>query len=332
MVYNTQFSTFICTSDCCSLFPKCDIVLAPGQELDPNLKAVHHFGKLELAAFFMPSSDQAFRLLKCKCATSNVQPSLVKEGGFQRRKGIPAGVRAGILALEGCSNRVPAGVAALIPPHICCSPPTFLTLLCQFFILIMDHPNWPVLASWVDKVNALLGETLTPPTIGDVAIFKPTTIVGRVPVRGSITHDHTPRFVSDYITDVTDKNLHIPIFQLPLHPKDVEDLHLRITSRLSTNSNSTVKLHVGEDQSADVLFARRRSTRKKVGKDNYLLPKPLNHTLCFLSLKDAPREIPIYLLPTSSQLQWRPHGRYGLTNPTMMSTTNEEPLLPFPMG
>ena len=88
----------------------------------------------------------------------------------------------------------------------------------------------------------------------------------------------------------------------------------------------------GDDQSGDVLFARRRPTSKKMGKDTtYLLPQPMTHTLRFLSLKDAPRHIPIYSLPTSSQLQWRPDNRYGLTTPTRMSATDEEPLLPSPM-
>ena len=87
-------------------------------------------------------------------------------------------------------------------------------------------------------------------------------------------HDRTPRVVSNYITDIMDKNPHVPIFQFSLHPKDVADLHLSITSRLPTDSNSTVKLHVGDDQSGEVLFARRRPTSKKMGKDNYLLPQP----------------------------------------------------------
>ena len=53
-------------------------------------------------------------------------------------------------------------------------------------------------------------------------------------------------------------------------------------------------------------------------------------TLRFVSAKDTHIQIPIYWLPASSQLQWRPNDRYGLTAPTMMSTTNEEPFLPFP--
>ena len=144
-------------------------------------------------------------------------------------------------------------------------------------------------------------------------------------------HDPTSRVMIDYITDVMDKKPDVPIFQFSLHPKDVEDLHLSITSRLPTNFNRTVKLHVGDDQSGDVLFARRRPTSKKMGKDNYFLPQSTTHTLRFLSLKDAHRQIPIYSLPTSSQLQWRRDDRYGLTTPTMMSTTDQEPFLPFPM-
>ena len=105
-------------------------------------------------------------------------------------------------------------------------------------------------------------------------------------------HDRTPRVVSDYITEVIDKVPHIPIFQLCLHPKHIKDLHLSITSRLPTDSNSTVKLHVGDDQSGDMLFARKRATSKKLGKDNYLLPQPTTHTLRFLSLKDAGRRDP----------------------------------------
>ena len=111
----------------------------------------------------------------------------------------------------------------------------------------------------------------------------------------------------------------------------MEDLHLSITSRLPTDFTGTVKLHVGDDQSGDVLFARRRPTSKKMGKDNYLLPQPTTHTLCFLSLKDTHRHIPIYLLPTSCQLHWRADDCYGLTTPSMMSTTDEEPFLPFTM-
>ena len=144
-------------------------------------------------------------------------------------------------------------------------------------------------------------------------------------------HDRTPCVVSDCITDVMDKNPHIPIFQFSLHPKDVEDLHPSITSRLPTDSHSTVKLHVGDNQSGDFLFARRRPTSKKMGKDNYLLRQPTTHTLRFLSLKDAHRQIPIDSLPTSSQLQWRHDDRYGLTTPAMMSTPEEEPFLPFPI-
>ena len=53
--------------------------------------------------------------------------------------------------------------------------------------------------------------------------------------------------VTDYITDVMDKNPQVPIFQFSLHPKYVEDSHLNIASGLPTNSNSTVKLHVGDD-------------------------------------------------------------------------------------
>ena len=136
---------------------------------------------------------------------------------------------------------------------------------------------------------------------------------------------------SDYIAEVMGKNPHVPIFQFTLSPKDQEDLDLSITCRLPTDSNGTVKLHVGDDQSGDVLFARRRPTSKKLGKNNYLLPQPTTHTLRFLSLKDAHRQIPIYSLPTSSQLQWQPDDRFGLTTPTMMSTTDAEPLLPFPM-
>ena len=60
-------------------------------------------------------------------------------------------------------------------------------------------------------------------------------------------HDCTPRVVSDYITDGMDENPHSPSFQFPLHPEDVEYLHLSITSRLPTDSNSIMKLHVGDN-------------------------------------------------------------------------------------
>ena len=144
-------------------------------------------------------------------------------------------------------------------------------------------------------------------------------------------HDCTPRVVSDYINDVMGRNPQVAIFQFSLHPKDVEDLHLSITSRPPTDSNNTVELHVGNEHSGDVLFARRRPTGNKMCKDNYLFPHPTTHRLRFLSLKDAPRQIPIYSLPTSRQLQWRADDRYGLTTPTMMSTNNEQPFFPLPM-
>ena len=115
-------------------------------------------------------------------------------------------------------------------------------------------------------------------------------------------HDRTPRVVSDYITEVIHKIPHVPLFQFFLHPKDMEDLHLSITSRLPTDSNGTMKLHVGDDQSSNALFVRRRPTSKKMGKDNYLLLQPTTHTLRFLSLKDARKQIPIYSLPTAGQL------------------------------
>ena len=207
----------------------------------------------------------------------------------------------------------------------------------------MKWSDFPVLASWLDKAKGFVGtrgyaapvgcelESLTAATTGAAVIFKPTTTVGRVHVKGSIMHDRQPRVVSDYIAEVMGKNPHVPIFQFTLSPKDQEDLDLSITCRLPTDSNGTVKLHVGDDQSGDVLFARRRPTSKKLGKDNYLLPQPTTHTLRFLSLKDAHRQIPIYSLPTSKQLQWKPDDRFGLTTPTMMSTTDAEPFLPFPM-
>ena len=68
-----------------------------------------------------------------------------------------------------------------------------------------------------------------------------------------------------------------------------------------------------------------------MGKDNHLLRQPTTHTLRLLSLKDTHRQIPIYSLRTSSRLQWSPDDRYGLTTPTMMSTTDEEPFFPFSM-
>ena len=271
--------------------------------------------------------------------------SKARKEGFQHWKGIPAGVPAGVPALEGGSSRVPAGLQHEIQHsfylHIRCPPATFLTLLYQSFILIMDRSNFQVLASWLDKAYAVVGtrgysapvgcelETLIAQTTGTAAIFKPTTTVGRVQVKGLIMHDRPPRVVSDYITEVINKNPHVPIVLFFLHPKVVDDLHLSITSRLATNSNSTMKLHVWEDQSGDVLFARRPPTSKKMGKDNYLLPHPTTHTLRFLSLKDARRQIPIYSLPTFSQLYWRLDDRYGRTTPTMMSTTQEEPFLLF---
>ena len=207
----------------------------------------------------------------------------------------------------------------------------------------MKWSDFPVLASWLDKAKGFVGtrgyaapvgcelESLTAATTGAAVIFKPTTTVGRVQVKGSIMHDRQPRVVSDYIAEVMGKNPHVPIFQFTLSPKDQEDLELSITCRLPTDSNGTVKLHVGDDQSGDVLFARRRPTSKKLGKDNYLLPQPTTHTLRFLSLKDAHRQIPIYSLPTSKQLQCKPDDRFGLTTPTKMSTTDAEPFLPFPM-
>ena len=102
-------------------------------------------------------------------------------------------------------------------------------------------------------------------------------------------HDCNPRVVSDYITHVMEKNPTFAFFKLSLHPKDVEDLHLSITSRLPTDSNSTVKLHVGDDQLGDLLFARRHHTSNKMGKDNELftpqthnahtpIPLPERHT------------------------------------------------------
>ena len=103
-------------------------------------------------------------------------------------------------------------------------------------------------------------------------------------------HDRIPPVVCDYITHVMDKKPHVPIFQFSLHPKDVEDLHLSITSCLPTHSNNTVKRHVGDDQSGDVLFARRRPTSKKMGKDDYLVPQPATRTRRFLTLKDAHRD------------------------------------------
>ena len=59
-------------------------------------------------------------------------------------------------------------------------------------------------------------------------------------------------------------------------------------------------------------------------KDNHLLPQPTIRKLHFLSLKEARGHIPIYSLPTSIQWWWRLDDTYGLTTPTMMSTTNEE--------
>ena len=95
--------------------------------------------------------------------------------------------------------------------------------------------------------------------------------------------------MSDYITHVMDKNPHVPTFLFPFHPKDVETFHLSVTAQLPTDSNGTVKLHGGDDQSGDILLARRRPTSKNMGKDKYLLPQPTTHTPCFLSLKDAHR-------------------------------------------
>ena len=207
----------------------------------------------------------------------------------------------------------------------------------------MKWSDFPVLASWLDKAKGFVGtrgyaapvgcelESLRAATTGAAVIFKPTTTVGRVQVKGSIMHDRQPRVVSDYIAEVMGKNPHVRIFQFTLSPKDKDDLDLSITCRVPTDSNGTVKLHVEDDQSGDVLFARRRPTSKKLGKDNYLLPQPTTHTLRFLSLKDAHRQIPIYSLPTSKQLQWKPDDRFGLTTPTMMSTTDAEPFLPFLM-
>ena len=165
----------------------------------------------------------------------------------------------------------------------------------------MKWSDLPDLASWLDKAKGFVGtrgyaapvgcelESLTAATTGAAVIFKPTTNVGRVQVKGSIMHDRQPRVVSDYIAEVMGKNPHVPIFQSTLSPKDQEDLDLSITCRLPTDSNGTVKRHVGDDQSGDVLFARRRPTRKKLGKDNYLLPQPTTHMLRFVSLKDAHR-------------------------------------------
>ena len=64
-------------------------------------------------------------------------------------------------------------------------------------------------------------------------------------------HDRQPRLVSDYIAEVMGKNPYVPIFQFTLSPKDQEDLDLSITCRLPTDSNGTVKLHVGDNQSGD---------------------------------------------------------------------------------
>ena len=75
----------------------------------------------------------------------------------------------------------------------------------------------------------------------------------------------------------------------------------------------------------------RRPTRKTHRKDNYSLPQPATHIVRFPFLKDAHTKIPVYSLLTSSQLQWNPDGHFRLTNPTMMSTTDEQPVLPFPM-
>ena len=108
--------------------------------------------------------------------------------------------------------------------------------------------------------------------------------------------------MSDCITKLMHKNPHDPIFEFSLHPNEVEDVHLSSTSVLATNFNNTVKVHVGDDQCDDVLFARRRPTSKKMGKGNHFLPQPTTHTLRFLSLKDTHKEIPIYSLPRSRQL------------------------------
>ena len=65
------------------------------------------------------------------------------ERGFQHWKGVPAGLQ------EGFHHSFYL--------HIGCSPPTFLAPLCPLFTLIMDCLNFPVLASWFDKANALVG-------------------------------------------------------------------------------------------------------------------------------------------------------------------------------
>ena len=123
----------------------------------------------------------------------------------------------------------------------------------------MKWSDFLVLASWLDKAKGFVGtrgyaapvgcelESLTAATTGVAVIFKPTTTVGRVHVKGSIMHDGQPRVVSDYIAEVMGKNPHVPIFQFTLSPKDQEDLDLSITCRLPTDSNGTVKLHVGDD-------------------------------------------------------------------------------------
>ena len=147
----------------------------------------------------------------------------------------------------------------------------------------------------------------------------------------SIMHDRTPRAVRDFFIDIMDKNPLVPIFLFSLHPKEAEDLHLSITSRLLTDSIGTVKLHAAHNQTGAVLFTWRRPGSKHLAKDNYLPPQPTTHTLRFLALKDAHIHIPIDSLPMCSQLHGRPDDCYGLTTPTMMSTTDEEPFVRCPV-
>ena len=60
-----------------------------------------------------------------------------------------------------------------------------------------------------------------------------------------------------------------------------------ITSTLPSDSNGTVKKHVGDDQFADVFFYGRRPTSKNLGRHNYVLPQLTTHMLHFLSLGHA---------------------------------------------
>ena len=163
---------------------------------------------------------------------------------------------------------------------------------------------------------------------GTKVVIPPGTTIARIRLtRTLFADDKQPCALNNWLHGVLEDNLHVPILQVRLHADDIDDVIEACRGRVNPIVNKMQRRHVGMEGTT-LLFAARKPTTKKAGKDKYPFKHPHLDTL-----RNVVDSKPAMSLPNSSIASHSPYRckpeLVGWTTSVLMDS--EDSVLPLRM-